>query len=362
MPPPSSVLIVRLSAIGDVIHSLPFLEALRAQLPEARLGWVVEELSAPLLQNNPALDRLYVIPRKRWRGNFWKMLGPEIAPFIREMRQEGWEAAVDLQGLSKSALVARASGARLRVGFRGENAREVSSVLNNRRLRTRPEDRHVVAQNLRLLEGLGLRVPETPPRGTFAITPDEREFMRGKLRWAGWRGEKLLALNPGAGWSSKRWPPEHFARLGSMLAEQTGLRPVVLWGPKEEPMRDEIVAGLAGVRGFAAPPTTVRELATLISLCSLFVGGDTGPTHMCGVLGVPVMSIFGASDAARNCPWPAAGSRPAGITVQREDLGCVPCWKTECPLEGDAHLACLRGLTPGKVMDRAAPWLEEQQF
>lgn len=355
MPLPASVLIVRLSAIGDVVHALPVLEALRAQLPDARIGWLVEELSAPLLENHPHLDKLYIIPKKRWRGNFRKLFTSEIRPFYAAIRRDGWEATLDLQGLSKSSLAALAVGARLRVGFAGKNSREISGILNNRKVRPHAEDRHVVQQNLRLLEGLDLRVPDVPPRGTMGITDAERDSMREALRGAGWRGEKLLAINPGAGWITKRWPPEYFAELGSILARRTGYRPIVLWGPGEDSMRDTIVAGLRDVEGFAAPATRVRQLAVLISLCSMMVGGDTGPTHMAGLLGVPVLSIFGASDGERNCPWPAIGPHPAGRVAARNDLACRPCWKTQCPLRGDAHLACLRGLLPEAVAALGMP-------
>ena len=353
-----SVLIVRLSAIGDVIHALPVLEALRAQLPDARIGWLVEELSAPLLQSHPDLNQLYVIPKKRWRGHFREHFGGEILPFYKQIRGDGWDATLDLQGLLKSSFSARTTGAKVRVGFAGAGAREGSWLLNNRRVASRPQDVHVVEKNLRLLEGLGLKVPEVAPRGTLGIQSTEQEVMKGMLRWAGWKGEGLLAINPGAGWSSKRWPPAYFADLATRLARRTGLRPVVLWGPKEEPMRDEILAGLKDVDGIAAPPTKVRELAVLISLCKMFVGGDTGPTHMAGLLGVPVISIFGASDGARNCPWPKSGPTAAGVVVQRTDLPCEPCWKTVCPLTGDANLACLRGLTPANVYTEVEPWLD----
>jgi len=350
--PPSSILIVRLSAIGDVVHSLPVLDALRQALPKARIGWLVEELSAPLLQNHPQLDKLYVIPKKRWRGRWLASFRSEIKPFFAAIRAGGWEATLDLQGLSKSGLAALGAGGRLRVGFAGKNAREINALLTNRRVEPRADDRHVVEQNLRLLEGLGLTVPPSPPRGCFGVSAEEQEAMRGKLRAVGWAGEPMVALNPGAGWMSKRWPPAYFGELGKRLAGETGLRPLVLWGPGEEAWRDEI-AMVIGPACIVAPPTRIRELVVLISLTRLMVGGDTGPTHMAGPLGIPVISIFGASDGHRNRPWAAE----AGVMVQRTDIPCVPCWKTVCPLEGDAHLACLRGLTPDAVMEQVRGWL-----
>lgn len=354
MTAPASILIVRLSAIGDVIHSLPVLDALRTALPTARIGWLVEELSAPLLQNHPQLDKLYIIPKKRWRGKWLSSFRSEIRPFFAAIRADGWDATLDLQGLSKSGLAALGAGGKLRVGFAGPNAREINAFLSTRRVRPQPSDRHVVQQNLRLIEGLGLSVPGEPPRGMIGILPEEQQAMREKLTAAGWRGggERLVAINPGAGWSSKRWSPASFGELAKRIEKVTGLRPLVLWGPGEEAWRDEIAATI-GPSHLIAPPTRIRELAVLISLTSLMVGGDTGPTHMAGPLGIPVISIFGASDGHRNRPWPPTG----GVMVQQEEMECVPCWKTVCPLEGEKNLQCLRTLTPEAVMQRVESWL-----
>lgn len=348
---PSSVLIVRLSAIGDVIHALPVLTALRQALPKARLGWVVEELSAPLLENHPYLDRLYVIPKKRWKKNFARLYFPEIRPFFREIRREGWEAALDIHGLTKSGLVARACGARIRVGYGDEDGREINKWFTNLKVTPSPAAKHVVERNLCLLEGLGID-PVMDAVGTMGLRAEEKDAMRALLRDAGRDGSApLLALNPGAGWASKRWAPEKFAATGAALAESDGLVPLVLWGPGEEAARDVIAAALAerGVPHVVAPPTRIRELAVLISLCSLFIGGDTGPTHLAGMLGVPTVSIFGASDGERNRPWP----RESGPMIQRTELPCVPCWKTVCPLEGVDRMACLRFLEVETVVAAA---------
>src|SRR5690606_1168831 len=154
---------------GDVIHSLPTLDVIRAQLPHTRIGWLVEELSAPLLRHHPAIDKLYIIPKKRWRGNFRKYFLSEMVPFFREIRAEGGETTLDLQSLTKSGMAAYFSGAKKRIGFAGDNARELSRLFNNRRIEPKQEDFHVVLENMRLVEGLGLRVPQDPPRGTLGI-------------------------------------------------------------------------------------------------------------------------------------------------------------------------------------------------
>ena len=352
MQPPRSILIVRLSAIGDVLHTLPVLEALRAAFPQARIGWIVEELSAPLLDGHPALDKLYVIPKKRWRGNFWRMVGPEIRPFFRQAKADGWDVAIDVHGLTKSGLVAWASGAPLRIGHAGEDGREINKLFTNCRVPP-PEGEmpHVVERNLGLLRALGIQDPYAA-RGSLHMRPEEVDGARARLREAGWDGEKgLVALNPGAGWETKRWSPGRFAEVGAALAADPGLAPLVVWGPGEEPARDTIAAGLRerGVQPVVSPRTTLRQLAATLSLCKLFIGGDTGPTHMAALLGKPVVGIFGASDSLRNRPWP----RDSGPVLQRRDLPCCPCWNTVCPLAGDERLKCLSGIEASAVVEAA---------
>ncbi|MCC6547423.1 glycosyltransferase family 9 protein [Candidatus Sumerlaeota bacterium] len=354
---PESVLIIRMSAIGDVIHALPALDLLRQLLPQARIGWLVEELGAPLLHHHPHIDKLYVIPRKRWRRNFRKSFRSEMVPFYRGIRADQWEASLDFQGIAKSGIAAWACGASRRVGFSGENSRELNALFNRVRVRPDSGDRHVVQQNIRLLEGLGLSIPDALPRGTIRLLDSEIAAIRGKLTAVGWRGEKLLAINPGAGFITKRWPPGNFVQLAKALIARCGYRPIVLWGPGEEHLRDAVAAGLAGHDVITAPPTSVRELAVMVSLCSFFVGGDTGPTHLAGIFRVPVLSIFGATDAARNCPWPSAGENRAGQWVQRLELPCIACRKRTCPLEGDAHLACILKFPAERVLEEAEPWL-----
>lgn len=357
--PPRSVLIIRLSAIGDVIHALPLLDLLHEQLPGARIGWLIEELSAPILEHHPHVDHVHVIPRRRWRGNFHKLFHGEIMPFYTRIRNENWDASIDLQGISKSALAAWACGAAKRIGFAGDNSRELNFLFNRSRVAPRDSDIHIVEQNIRLLEGLGITIPEKLPRGTIHLLDSEKEEMRRMLEAVGWGGEKLLAVNPGAGFVTKRWALPNYVEVGRELIRRSGYRPIITWGPGEEKMRDFLAGELKGERVLVAPPTGVRQMTTLISLCSFFLGGDTGPTHIAGIFGVPVLSIFGATNAARNCPWPSRGPDRAGMYIQREDLECIPCRKRTCPLGGAAHLACLTGLSPPDVLARATPWLDD---
>ncbi len=346
MGAPSSILIVRLSAIGDCIHALPVLDALRREFPEARIGWIVEELSAPLLQNHPQLDQLYVIPKKRWKREKHRVFFSEIRPFFKKIKADGWNVAVDLQGLTKSGLVAWASGAKLRIGFANEQSREFNSWFMNKRISPGKECVHVVEKNLSLISGIK-HLNSIHGVGKLGLLPAEKDEMRANLRSIGWDSKTpLAAINPGAGWPNKRWPTAYFAQLGTRFYHN-GLIPLIFWGPGEESLRDEITELLRTdeIPHLVTPKTTVREMAVLISVCSFYVGGDTGPTHLAGMLGIPCVALFGASDGARNRPWPIESS----TMLQRLDFACVPCWKRSCPLEGSAYMQCLNALTVDQV-------------
>jgi lipopolysaccharide heptosyltransferase I len=353
----NSVLIVRLSAIGDVIHALPVVDVIRSQMPNARIGWVVEELSAPLLANHPAIDKVYIVPRKQWKGKYHRVFFSDIKPYFNRVAADGWDAVVDMQGLLKSGMAARLSGAPLRIGFKGKNSRELNWLFQNKRIAPLDQDHHVVQQNLRLIEGLGLTVPETIPPGTIGITGEEKEAMANKLCDAGWGGEPLLAINAAAGFPSKVWPVEHYTALGRMISEDMGFRPIIFWGPGEEELRDSLVEGLKGVEGFAAPPTTIRESVVLTAYSSFYIGCDTGPSQIAGCMGIPCVTVFGSTDPVRNCPWPGTEKLGNSITVRRDDLSCVGCWNRRCPLKDDELMKCMKGLSPEKVFEEISPLL-----
>ncbi len=353
------ILIIRLSAIGDVIHTLPALEVLRTALPKARIGWVVEELSAPLLEGHQAIDRLYVMPKRRWRGQWAKVWRSEVVPFFRGIRQDGWDATIDFQGLTKSGVVALAAGAKVRIGYGDRDGREINKWFTNRKIVPPESARHVVERNLCLLEGLGISVPRERVFGGIALEGEEktaaREFFEA---WGMEPGREVVALNPGAGWESKRWPWGHFVRVGERLYSDRNLKPLVLWGPNEEALRDAILGDLRerGVEARAAPPTGLRELAALVREVALFVGGDTGPTHLAAIQGVPTLGVFGGSDAVRNGPW-----GPRVHTLQTTTLPCVPCWKQKCllPRGNSEVIPCLERVTPEQVAEMGLALLGE---
>jgi len=286
------ILIVRLSAVGDVIHGLPVLNALRDRFPDAFLAWVVEQRPAALLEGHAALDELVTLPRG------WLKSPAAVWQLRRRLRALHPDATVDLQGLAKSAVAARLSGARQRIGFGDEKGRELSTWLNNCLVRT--STRHIIDMNLELLRPLGIESPAV--RFDIPEREPDRQAAEVAVRQAGVESGFGI-INPGAGWPSKLWPPERFAAVARWLGESVRLPTLVVWaGAKERAWAEEIVAGSAG-HARLAPSTTLTELAALARRARLFVGSDTGPLHLAAAVGTPCVGLYGPMPAERNGPY-----------------------------------------------------------
>ena len=342
------VLIVRLSAIGDVVHVLPALAALRRAWPDAHLAWLVESLSAPLLEGHPLLDEILVYPRKQWRkrGYVRSFLAGDVRRFFGGLRARRFDLAIDFQGLTKSAALPWLAGVPERIGYGDADAREASRWFYTTRCRPAGDCVHVVRRNLALLAPLA--VPTEPVEFPFPDYAADRERLDRKLEAEGiGRAEPLVAINPGAGWETKRWPPAHCGALAGMIAREFGCPVLVTWGPGEEALvartLEAVEPGLRG-RVRAAPPTTLRELATLLDRARVAIGGDTGPIHLAAARGVPVVAIYGGSDPKRNGP---VGPRPARV-LDNPAIPCYPCWKVRCDCA--TPLACMTTVAPERVL------------
>lgn len=336
------ILLVRLSAIGDCLHAVPLVAALREQLPDAHLGWAIESAGHELLEGHPAVDRFHLYPRhvESEGAGSWISSGKRLLAFRRELREVGYDVALDVQGLTKSGLVAWWSAARRRIGFAGPDSRELNRFFLNERQRVEPE-LHVVERNLAVLRSLGL---EPPARPRWQLPAYEHEGRRAEA-WLAEHGldpGRFAVVNPGTTWVTKTWPASSFAAVARGLVEQLSLPVVVTWGSADERRLAETVAGGAdGVQ--VSAPTTLRELAALLARAVLFVGNDTGPLHLAVALEVPSVGVFGATDPLRNGPY----GEPHRAVVTAEPLSCRPCRARWCR-RGD--LACLDGVSPTRVI------------
>lgn len=279
---PSRILVVRLSAFGDVIHTIPAVVALTRALPTTEIAWAVEPAYAELVEIVAGVT-VIAAPLKRWSGKLISSRS-EILDVARRLRAFArHEAAIDFQGLLKSALVARVSGARDRYGFHPESARErLSTWLTNHHVRINPAE-HVADWNLRLARAVVPRIDFVSVDFTpFASDP------LGKLAAL----RRRIVLLPAAGRPEKQWPVDRFREL----ARRIGSRALVAWGPGEQELARQVGAELA-------PPTTFRELAFLLLNASLVIGGDTGPLHLAAALGARVIGLYGPTDPRRNGPY-----------------------------------------------------------
>jgi heptosyltransferase-1 len=301
------ILIVRLSAMGDVIHTLPAAQALRDGFPKAMIGWLIEERWADLLcapdtprrgersLERPLVEWVHTVNLIGWRKSMLSLSTAEqIARVWNDVRSVGYDIAVDLQGAIRSAVLARWSGAREIYG--SAQPRETPASL----WYTHPvlgRGSHVIEQNLSIVESLIGRVLPVPE----AQLPEDAEAeLRLEKKFPDLRNCRFAIVNPGAGWGAKRWPADRYGQLARALAK-CGVRPIVNYGPGEESLAQETEAASDGAA--KALPCSITELIALTRRAKLFVGGDTGPLHLAAALRVPVVAIFGPTDPARNGPY-----------------------------------------------------------
>jgi heptosyltransferase I len=306
-PAMERLLIVRLGAMGDVIHGLPAAAALREAFPEITLGWLIEERWAELLctlptprsgprsRQRPLVDRIHTVNTRQWRAApFSLQTWERIAAGLSDLRAAKYEVALDLQGAARSALLARWS--RTPVIFGAAQPREnLASMFYTRQVVVNND--HVVKQNLSLAEAVAGRTLTRPA----AELPHDDAAELECDRWLKERhAEPFALLNPGAGWGAKRWPAERYGQIAKQLA-QDGLKPVINAGPGEE----EIARAVGGASGGVAETFTgsLTQLIALTRRARLFIGGDTGPMHLAAALSIPVVGIFGPTNPARNGPF-----------------------------------------------------------
>ena len=331
------VLLVRLSALGDCLHALPVAVELRRQLPGAHIGWAIEALGHQVLRDHPAVDRFHLYPRRSPPLRFAR----DLLALRRELHAERYDIALDLQGLTKSGLVAWLSGAPRRVSLGPPDRRELNRLFVSEAIAAPASARHVVDRNLSLLRAVGLTVPE---RARFDLPVLEPSPALAALLDAQPAG-RLAVVNPGASWSTKIWSTAGYARVARGLADSHGLGVVVVWGNENEHALAREVVRIAERPELVveAPATSLRDLATLLSRARVVVSGDTGPMHLAVALGVPVVSVFGPTASERNGPY---GERDLAVTAGIA-LDCQPCWRRTCA-RGD-H-ACLAGLDADRVL------------
>ena len=330
------ILIVRLGALGDVVHAIPVAAALRRAIPSARIDWLVSAKHREILDLVPVIDHRFAINDRGTAAE-----GMSFGRAIGELRRARYDVVLDLQGLIKSALLARLSGAARVIGFSATYARESLARLfytesydpGRGGLYDARETRHVVDVNLALTRPLGIE----QGLAEFPIAPVDTRVRQ----WAAEHAKDGYALiNPGAAWPNKRWPAARLAVVAIELRARHGLTSVVLWGPGEEALAQAVAATSAGA-ALVAPKTSIADLVALARGAAIMISGDTGPMHVATAVGTPLVGIFGPTRPVRNGPL-----SPADVTVSR-DAVCQCHHLRHCKLER----MCLLDIEITEVLD-----------
>lgn len=324
-----NILIVRLGSLGDIVHALPAAAALAERFPGAQIDWLVDARYRDILDCVPAVSRRLVVSTSRSAVARRAGGGLEARVFsgrralpaaVAELRRSRYDVAFDLQGLLKSAVLARLSGARRVIGFAPAHLREASARWFYTETIDPAGAQHVVDKNLAALTAVG--ITQAPRRFPIDVPPSPAVGdVARRLGLAA--GGRFALINPGAAWPNKRWPPDRFGAAAAAMHARHGLRSAVLWGPGEESLAHD-VAGRSSGAAAAAPPTSVADLVELARAACLMIAGDTGPLHIAAAAGTPIIGLFGPTDPRRNGPWD-----PADIALSQFDA-CVCHYQRRC--------------------------------
>lgn len=324
------ILIVKLGSIGDIVHTLPALAAIRKALPQANISWVVERSASEILRDNPLLDRLIEVDTKALRRGL--MSGETLrAPRqqLRQLRASTFDLALDFQGLIKSASIARLSGARRVFGFSRDSLREPASRILISRAIPISKNSHVIRKNLTLAGGaLGISISHDPADLEFPIATNSAH--QGEALHAA-AGSDFAILNPGGGWPTKLWSAERFGRLADELWSHYSLYSLVAHGPGEAHLAETVLQASQSGKARAVN-VSLKGFYELAKRAQVYVGGDTGPTHLAIAAGAPIVGLFGPTEWWRN-----GSLRSGDICVERVDIDC----RTDCHRRACSKWICM---------------------
>lgn len=322
------ILIVKPSSLGDVVHSLPALNAISKRFPQAQIHWVIAQGFEGLLEGHPMIHRLWVIRKDSWKKiqNAGKTI-QEVRILFRQLKQEKFDLVIDLQGLLRSGIITGATGSPLRIGFK--EAREGSRVFYTDSVEG-GRNIHAVDRYLKIAAHLGCDVSDI----RFPLPPVESPSACSLQPAAMNNLDRYAVLVPGARWETKKWPADNFGRLASLLP----IRTVIIGSRADRVIADKIVSLSRGMSISLAGNTGLKDLVDIMRGAQFVVSNDSGPMHIAAALGIPVFAIFGPTDPLRTGPY------GKGHTVIRSDTSCSPCFKKACN-----DIKCLKKISANEV-------------
>lgn len=324
------ILIVKLGAIGDVVHTLPALSVLRKSFPDAHITWAVEAGgAAQILKDNICIDDLIVLSLRRWRKSLsTKKTLLEIRDTISSLRKEKYDLSLDFQGLFKSAMVPILAGVPRRIGFEKSALREpASSIFLTEQVEADDKD-HIIKKNLQLVRHLGADITGDYEFPVY-LSPEDKQFADNiKDRF----NSSYAILNPGGGWPTKLWSPMGFSVIADKLWDMYKIHPIITYGPGEEGLAQSIINNSHSGKAIMID-STLKQFWAIAQNAVLFVGGDTGPMHIAAAAGTPIVALFGPTPSRRNGPF-----NKNDVVVERFDIDCrVDCFRRSC-----SHTSCMK--------------------
>jgi len=323
-----NILIVKLSAIGDVIHTLPALNAVRNYYPNANITWLVEEDASPLVQGHKALNRVLVSKRKHWlkalRSLSFLSTIKEVYGFIKALRDTRYDMILDFQALLKSGILIALARGRRKIGFgKGLEHMEFSYIFLNEHVPAVNMEIHALSRGMMLLNAVG--IPTNKVEYKLPVSNHDRKKIDELMKQHGINDVKsLIAINPVAKWETKLWSNKKFAELADMLIDRYGMKIVFTGGIKDYSIIQAITSSMKGRAINFAGKTTLTELAALYERAALVISTDTGPMHLAAAMGTHVVALFGPT-----APW-RTGPYGPGHHVIKAELECSPCFKRRC--------------------------------
>ncbi len=337
-----NILMIRLSAIGDVVRTLPSLYLLRKKFPKSRIVWAIEEKASLILEGNNALDEIIVIPRRSWIRSLkdplkWFGTIINIIKFLRDIREKRFDTVLDFHSSIKSGIISWSTGAETRIGYTARYSREWNFLFNNVRLPLRKKRISRMERNFTLLKYFHIVADEY--KAEISISKDEKNYIDDFLKGENLSSKKKIIIFPGTSKKQayKKWGSKNYAAIADMcLNDDVGI--ILGWGPGELDECEKIVS-YADRTIALSPPTSLKHLAELIRRCDLFIGGDTAAMHLSCAVGTPCVAIYGPTDPVLNAPW----GKDFRI-VHDDSTDCSPCRKRRCKKR-----TCFENITPELV-------------